>query len=109
MCERSVTDPDFVGPFESIGIGVPRQYQRPWQDTSTPPYRRREEPGPHTAGLFPSTEQPCDQADDVGGTATAVIVMSNTPTPGSSKLAVQVISEPSPFFLPKVLVPSGSA
>jgi RimJ/RimL family protein N-acetyltransferase len=32
MCDRSVTDPDFVGPFEWVGFGVPQQYRRRWQD-----------------------------------------------------------------------------
>jgi RimJ/RimL family protein N-acetyltransferase len=32
MCDRSVTDPDFVGPFEWVGFGVPQQYRRRWTD-----------------------------------------------------------------------------
>lgn len=32
MCDRSVTDPDFGGPFEWTGFGVPQQYRRRWHD-----------------------------------------------------------------------------
>jgi RimJ/RimL family protein N-acetyltransferase len=32
VCERSVTDPDFVGPFEWIGFGAPQRYRKRWHD-----------------------------------------------------------------------------
>lgn len=32
MCDRSVTDADFVGPFEWVGFGVPQQYWQRWHD-----------------------------------------------------------------------------
>lgn len=32
LCDRSVTDRDFVGPFEWIGFGAPQQYRQRWTD-----------------------------------------------------------------------------
>lgn len=32
MCDRSVTDAAFVGPFDWVGFGVPQQYRRRWHD-----------------------------------------------------------------------------
>ena len=32
LCDRSVTDPDFVGSFEWVGFGAPQEYRRRWTD-----------------------------------------------------------------------------
>lgn len=41
MCDRSVSDPTFVGPFEWIGFSVPQTYRQRWHDdrlVGTSPY-----------------------------------------------------------------------
>lgn len=32
MCDRSVTDPEFGGPFEWTGFGSPQEHRRRWHD-----------------------------------------------------------------------------